>query len=285
MTNPEFSVIVLSFNKADCTRRCMEGLLRTREADFEVVVVDNGSTDGSVEVLEGFRETFADAKHGMHMISNEDNRGASTGRNQALEVIRGETVVFMDNDVYVGDPDWLVKLSGVLKSDEGIGIVGPKLVFAWDPGTIQFAGGGVSRSGRVQFIGRGQPADDTRYNQEREVQFIISACTMFPRKLVDEIGGMDEAFNPVQYEDIDFCYRAREAGYRAVYSPAVTMLHDESATTTGEPSLKNRYLVIKHGMLFKKRWRHMFEKEMGPDDEETLWQPIGRFKQPEITDS
>ena len=55
------------------------------------------------------------------------------------------------------------------------------------------------------------------------------------------------------------------------------MLHDESATTAGEPSLRNNYLVIKHGMIFKQRWRHMFEKEDGPADSETLWKPIGRF--------
>ena len=65
-----------------------------------------------------------------------------------------------------------------------------------------------------------------------------------------------------------------------VYTPAVEMLHDESATTTGEPTLKNSYLVVKHGMLFKKRWQHMFENEDGPGDEETLWKPIGRFAPP-----
>ena len=255
----------------------MEGLLSTRDSAFELIVVDNGSTDGSVGMIEGFQKTFEDARHPMRLIRNATNVGAPTGRNQALAVAEGARIVFMDNDVYMGTPDWLELMAAVLKSGPRIGIVGPKLVFAWDRGTIQFAGGGVSRSGRVQFVGRGQRSDDPRFNVEREVQFVISACMMFPRELVDEIGALDEAYNPVQYEDIDFCYRAREAGWRAIYTPTVEMLHDESATTTGEPTLKNNYLVIKHGMLFKKQWRHMFENEGGPEDDETIWKPIGRF--------
>ncbi len=277
MKRPEFSIIVLSFNKLPCTSRCMEGLLSMRDSDFELVVVDNGSTDGSVGMLEGFQKTFVDANHRMRLIRNPTKLGASTGRNQALQLIDGRIVVFMDNDVYAEEPDWLEKLAAVLKTDEKIGIVGPKLVFARESGMNQFAGGGVSRTGRVQFVGRGRPSDEERFNRQRDVQFIISACMMFPKRLVDEIGPLDEAFNPVQYEDIDFCYRTRRAGYRIVYVPTVEMLHDESTTTMGEPTLKNSYLVIKHGMLFKKRWRHMFEKEDGPSDEETVWKPIGRF--------
>ena len=284
MKRPKFSIIVLSFNKMQCTRRCMEGLLRTRDSNFELVVVDNGSTDGSVGMLEGFQKTFVDANHRMRLIRNPTNLGASSGRNQALQLIDGRIVVFMDNDVYAGEPDWLEKLAAVLKTDEKIGIVGPKLVFARNRRMIQFAGGGVSRTGRVQFVGRGRPSDEERFNRPRDVQFIISACMMFPRKLVEELGPLDEAFNPVQYEDIDFCYRARQAGHRVVYTPTVEMRHDESATTTGEPTLANKRLVIKHGLLFKKRWRHMFEAEDGPDDAETAWKPIGRFKRPDGPD-
>ncbi len=277
VADPAFSIIVLSFNKIACTRRCMDALLTSQGSRFELIVVEQGSTDGSAEMLEACRGRFEDAGHAMTLIRNTDNVGASTGRNQAIEIARGGRIAFLDNDIYVGTPDWLSRLAAVLDQDDRIGIVGPRLVFAWDPKTIQFAGGGVSRSGRVQFVGRGCPADDARFSVPRDVQFVISACMMVPRKLLDEIGAFDEAFNPVQYEDIDLCYRARAAGYRAVYTPTVQMLHDESATTAGEPSLKNNYLVIKHGMEFKRRWRHLFEQEDGPEDTETLWKPIGRF--------
>jgi GT2 family glycosyltransferase len=97
---------------------------------------------------------------------------------------------------------------------------------------------------------------------------------MFTRRLEEEIGGLDEAFNPIQYEDLDFCYRARAKGYRVVYVPEVEVHHWESITSDGTPTLPNRYLIIKHGLLFKKRWRHMFENENGPTEEETQWRRI-----------
>jgi GT2 family glycosyltransferase len=97
---------------------------------------------------------------------------------------------------------------------------------------------------------------------------------MVRRSALDEAGGFDEAFNPVEYEDFDLCYRLRERGYRAVYEPSVEMYHFESVTTAGTESLPNTYLIIKHGLLFKQRWRHMFEKEDGPDDTETKWREV-----------
>lgn len=142
---------------------------------------------------------------------------------------------------------------------------------------IQCAGCAVSPSGRVQFTGRGESADDTRFAGRREVQCGISACMMLKRSTVEEVGYLDEVFNPVQYEDLDYCYRARSKGRRVVYEGAVTMLHDESSTTADTATLNNRYLVVKHGMIFKERWRHVFEKESGPSDDETTWKPIGRF--------
>jgi len=109
---------------------------------------------------------------------------------------------------------------------------------------------------------------------QKDVQCLISACFMFPKSLYDTIGGLDEEFNPIEFEDFDFCYRARRKGYRVVYVPSVEIHHWESITSDGTASLPNTYLIIKHGMLFKKRWRHMFEKEDGPPDSETKWKKI-----------
>ncbi len=272
-----YSIIVLTHNKSACTRRCLESLPGSTDTDWELVVVDNGSTDDTVKLLHEMVDKYKDAGRELRLVLNERNAGASTGRNQGIDATSGEVIVFLDNDMIVGDADWLKKLRAVLDSDEKIGMVVPKLVFADNPAMIQIAGGAVSPTGRVQFIGRGDPADDPRFNERRELQFGISACMMLRRSLVAEVGYLDEAFNPVQFEDVDYCYRARSKGYKVVYEPAVTMLHDESATTAASEGFNNRYIVIKHGLLFKERWRHMFEKENGPRDSEIHWKPIGRF--------
>jgi GT2 family glycosyltransferase len=272
-----FSIIVLAFNKSQHTRRCLESLLASDDADWRLTVVDNGSTDDTPEVLSRLADEYRRAARSIDVLRNPRNLGASTGRNQAIAHASRPIVVFLDNDVTVGDPRWLSKLRATLHSDPAVGIVVPRLVFADNPALIQCAGGAVSRTGRVQFVGRGEPASDKRFAARREVQFGISACMMLKRSVLVDSGGFDEAFNPVQFEDVDLCYRARSRGHKVLYEPAVTMLHDESATTAGSPQLNNQYIVVKHGLLFKERWRHMFENESGPLDSEISWKPIGRF--------
>ncbi len=272
-----YSIIVLTHNNAELTKNCLATLLESRDADWELCVIDNASTDGTRGLLAISVTQYREAGRRMTAIANDRNVGCSTGRNQGIANTTGEFLVFMDNDVAVGDPDWLGKLRRTLEGGDRVGIVAPKLVFAGNPDMIQFAGGAISRTGRVQYIGRGERANDPRYNEPREVQFGISACLMLKRAVVREIGGLDEAFNPVQYEDIDWCYRARSKGWRILYEPSVTMLHDESATTAGVRRSRNAYTIIKHGMLFKERWRQMFEKESGPDDKDIVWKPLGRF--------
>jgi GT2 family glycosyltransferase len=89
-----------------------------------------------------------------------------------------------------------------------------------------------------------------------------------------ESGGFDAAFNPVQFEDFDLCYRLREKGWQCWYLPAIEMYHVESVTTAGTAGLANTRNVIRNGMLFKQRWRHLFEQEDGPADADTRWRPI-----------
>jgi GT2 family glycosyltransferase len=268
------SIVLLSHNKAAYTRECLRSLLETRPTGFEIVSLDNGSTDETPALIAEFADRARPLGIGFQAIRFDRNLGCSTARNQAVASSTGEEIVFLDNDTLLPDPTWLVKLRNVLESDPRIALVGPKICYPFEPHPIQCAGVGVSRSGRVQFRGRGEPADDPRYAKIEEVQALISACFIFRRQLVDEIGGLDEAFNPIQYEDFDFCYRARSRGYRVVYAPDPVVYHWESITSDGTRDIPNRYVIIKNGMLFKKRWRRMFEKENGPSDEETRWKSI-----------
>ena len=271
---PRTSVITLTHNKLPVTRRCLSGWLETEEDDWEIIVVDNGSTDGTREWLGEFADKAEERGVNVRRIFNPDNVGCSTARNMGIQAARGDYLVFADNDVTVRTRSWLQRLRAALDADAARGIVGPKLVYPYAPFPIQCAGAAVSPSGRVQFRGRGEPRDDPRFNRPCEVQCLISACFMFKRAVADRIGGLDEVFNPVEYEDLDFCYRARESGFEVHYEPSVEMYHFESVTTAGTASLPNTYLIIKHGMLFKERWRHMFEQENGPPDEATRWRTM-----------
>lgn len=268
------SIITLTYNKLAVTRRCLPGLLQSADRGWELIVVENGSTDGTPEWLKGFQREAAKAGVKVTVLAHPKNVGCSTARNQGIAAATGEKIVFVDNDVTVRSRNWLGTLSLRLDEDPGLGMVGPKLVYPFAPYRIQFAGGAVSPSGRVQFVGRGEANDDPRFNTRRDVQYVISACFMTRKSVLQETGGFDEAFNPVQFEDTDLCYKARSKGHRIAYEPSIEMYHFESTTTTGTPGVHNTALVIRHGLLFKQRWRHLFEKEGGPPDEAGVWRKI-----------
>jgi len=280
MSHP-FSVVTLTHNKRACTERCLMSFLDTAGTPWELVVVDNGSTDGTPEWLERFRAVAAQRDVPVTVIRNRTNAGCSTARNQGLAAATGECIAFVDNDVALRSRNWLARLGAALSEEANAAAVGPKLVYPFAPYPVQCAGVAISRSGRVRFVGRGEPRDAPGLNARREAQALISACVLFRRRVLEEIGGFDEAFNPVEYEDLDLCYRARSRGYGLLYEPAVEMYHFESVTTAGTPSLPNTSLIIRHGLLFKSRWRRMFENEAGPPDAETAWQ---QFRTPDLSE-
>ena len=271
---PEYSIVILTHNKSEYSRKCVESILASVDAGLEVVVVDNGSTDDTPELLAEMKVEYEKKGWALKAIRNDHNVGCCTGRNQGIDAAEGRHLVFLDNDIMVKDADWLPKMKSVLDQDAAIRMVGPKIIYPFEPHWIQCAGVAISPNGRVQFRGRGCDCTDPRFAEQVDVQCLISATVMMDKALIDEIGGFDEAFNPIEFEDFDLCYRAREKGYRVVYTPHVEVYHWESITSQGTSALPNTYLIIKNGREFKKRWRHMFEQENGPPDAECKWQKI-----------
>ena len=272
-----FSLIVLSYNKLVCTRRCLGAVVQHSvvDAPWELVVVDNGSTDGTRAWLAGELTTMA-AGRGVPvtLLANDRNVGCSTARNQAIAAATGHYLVFLDNDVAPRTRDWLPRLAGELETHPRTALVGPKLVYPYPPHHIQCAGVGISRRGHVCFRGRGEPRDDPRFNRSQPAQCLISACLLARADLVRESGGFDEAFNPVQFEDFDLCYRLRSQGWEARYLPAVEMYHFESITTQGTPAIYNPAVVVRNGLTFQRRWRQLFANEEGPEEAECRWRQV-----------
>ena len=269
------TIIVVSYNKCRYTELCLTSMLQGEPAPRQIVVIDNGSTDGTVAFLEGQFPPLAEERGvRFDLIGNDSNVGACTARNQGLAIALGEYIGFMDNDIAVRSRGWLGILAGVLEERDDYGIVGPKLVFPFEPHNIQHAGAAISKTGRVKYLGRGEPIDSPEHNRRREVQCLISACWLMKSDIPECIGGLDEVFNPAQFEDFDFCYRAREAGRTVLYDPVAEMYHYESVTTDNSPDVNYRYITIRNGMEFKRRWRHMFADEDGPPDEECRWREL-----------
>ncbi|HEU4322764.1 MAG TPA: glycosyltransferase family 2 protein [Roseiflexaceae bacterium] len=239
------SLILLTWNGIAFLPDLLRSLRAQHRPAAEVVVVDNGSTDGSPEWI------AANAPE-WHLIRNPSNRGVAAAWNQALEVARGEFLVMLNQDM-VFRPTWLQALEDAFDHVPQAGIVGGKLLYP-DEQTIQHAGGLV-----LKPVMRGthygyREQDRGQHDQERWVDFVTGAGMAFRRSVFAAIGGFDEQFAPAYYEDTDFCLRAHGAGFGVLYVPQAVAIHIESASLGGSRSERlfrllhrNRLrLVFKH---------------------------------------
>jgi GT2 family glycosyltransferase len=266
---PGYSLIILHHNKAAYSRACLESVLCTAARPLQVINVDNGSTDGTNALLDEW-EVRADAA-GIEVMrmSYGLNIGAVRGRNVALKMAEGDYIGFLDNDTVVAQPNWLDLLRASLSRHPRCGIVAPRLLFPWAPHLVECCGCAVTPAGRIIYLERGAPSGTAP--AEREVQCAISAAWLMPRALVDSVGGLDEAFSPVQYDDLDFCYRARAAGWSVFTQPQCVLYHFEHTTTAGSGDINFAYVTTKNGLLFKKRWESTFHGEAAAGEAEAAW--------------
>ncbi len=261
---PLVSCVVLAHDQLDRTRACLRSLLLSAHRPLEIVAVDNGSQDGTGEWLNGFGKEAEAAGVSLRIHSTGKNEGCSTARNLGLSLARGEVVAFMDNDTALRTRGWVERFLEAFR-DPSVAMIGPKLLFPWVPFPVECAGCSVSRDGWVVYRGRGEPRETPAFSAPCEVQALISAWIASPRAWLEKAGGFDEHFNPIQFEDIDLCYRLRVKGGKVLYLPSVEHYHFEGGTSTKTAGLNFRYSTIRNGMKFKARWKAVVENENGPE--------------------
>lgn len=212
-------VIVLNWNGRSWLGPCLDALRQQTFRDFETVVVDNGSTDESVEMV---RSRFPK----VHVLALPANVGFAAGNNVGAGGSSARYLVFLNNDTKP-QPDWLQTLVDVAESDAGIGLVTSQLVFMDHPDIVDSAGDGYLRCGGAFKIGHGQPVG-ARVGVE-EVFGACGAAFLIRTELFERLGGFDEDLFMV-YEDVDLSYRARLIDARCVCAKAAVVGHAGSAT-------------------------------------------------------
>jgi GT2 family glycosyltransferase len=221
------SVIILNWNGRDMTAQCLDRLKHQTMRDFEVVLVENGSVDGS---LEYFREKYRDYP-GLTILPQPRNLGFDGGVTQGLAVARGEFVALLNNDA-LPDPDWLEVLLARMTSDQKIAICQPKVLQL--PKSSQ--GYLIDTTGDYYNIWgvphpRGRDKVDSGQFDRAEPVFSAGASAALYRKPVfDKLGWFDNEFF-AYYEDVDISFRARLAGYEVWYEPATVVYHQVGGTS------------------------------------------------------
>lgn len=233
------SIIIPVFNKVELTAQCLTKLAEvTTDPDFEVIIVDNHSTDGTEAFL---KQLGGDVR----VIRNEDNLGFAKACNQGAQAARGRYLVFLNNDT-IPLRGWLKAMVDEVETHPEVGIVGSKLLYANE--TIQHAGVVFDRTFLTPYHAyRTMPHDHPAVNKRREFRVVTGACMLVRRELFDAIGGFDEAFRN-GFEDVDFCLKAGDRGHRVVYQPKSVVFHLESQSP-------GRKLHDHHNSrLFQARW-------------------------------
>ncbi len=230
----DLSVIVVNWNTCRLLEACLQSVEAARkDLAVDVLVVDNGSTDGSVELV---RERFpAD-----ELIANAGNRGYAGANNQAVERARGRYLFLLNSDAEV-ETAALRALVAYADDHPEAGVIGPKLL---NPdGTLQPSGGRfptpastiASLLGLNRLTGRPRYGTGRDYSVPAEVDEVSGAAMLIRREVIDQIGGLDEGF-AWGYEDVDYCLRARRAGWRVHYVPDARVMHHWGGTQQLAPA-------------------------------------------------
>jgi GT2 family glycosyltransferase len=243
MNCPQVSIIILNWNGKENTINCLEALKLTTYSNYETIVVDNGSTDGSVKY---FRDNYPWIK----ILENGKNLGFAEGNNVAIrEVLKNKKskyISLLNNDTIV-KPDWLEKLVDVLESDEKIGSCQPKILLLKNPDTIDAVGISIDRYGGASQEGNNEK-DTGQYDQITEVFGVCAGAALYRVKMLNQIGLFDEDFF-AYYEDVDLAIRARLFGWKSACIPQAVIYHIHSATLGNDSPFK-RYLLERNSYYY-----------------------------------
>ena len=236
--SPLISVIVVNWNRRELLRSCLRSLNSQNGVPHEIILVDNGSADGSVEMAEA--ET-----PNIRIIRNTTNQGFCRANNQGIELARAPHIALLNNDAEA-DSDWLRALLSVVERRPDVGMVASKILVWEDPRRIDKTGHLIWPDGQNRGRGTGE-VDRGQYDREEEVLWPDGCAALYRKAMLDEIGGFDEDLFAYG-DDAELGLRARIAGWKCIYTPAAVVRHHRGATL-GVRSSRRLELIERNRLL------------------------------------
>jgi len=238
------SIILLNWNNPYDTVECIESLKEISYPNYEIIVVDNNSTDDSIKELENIRN--------IQLIRNDSNLGFAGGNNVGIEYAlkrSSDLILLLNNDTVV-EKEFLSVLVKRAVADKNVGIIGNKVYYYSEPAKIWSAGGGITRLTKRTFQYGENKIDKKRFIREMEVDFLSGCCMLIKREVFERIGLLDAEYF-MYYEDVDFCLRAKKL-FKIIYTPGAIIWHKVSATSN--KSYRDYYRMRNYIYLLRKRY-------------------------------
>jgi GT2 family glycosyltransferase len=250
---PLVSIIVLSYNNLTLTKECLESIEKyTNYLNYEVIIVDNASTDGTQDYLK---------KYFFHhtLILNTENKGAM-GNNCGIKASRGEYIVFLSNDTLV-TPGWLTTMVNHFKRNPQLGLLGPVTNNIGNEAKIN-----VSYIHPRDMFPEVQKITANSMGKLFRLKALAFFCVMMPRKIIEQVGVLDEQFSLGYFEDDDYCHRVEAAGYIVCCADDVFIHHYLSATYGKMRSGAREALFENNKKLYEVKWgpweKHHYREEL-----------------------
>lgn len=226
------SIVIVNWNGKQYLGECLSALMAQTYSPIEIILVDNGSEDGSVDfVAESFPE--------VRIIENGENLGFAAGNNVAIRVARGDYIITLNNDTRA-EPDWLEELVKVAEADPKIGMCASKMLFYHHTGVLNSTGISLNIAG-IAWDRRSGERDDGLEREPVEIFGPCAGAALYRREMLNEVGLFDEDFF-IYHEDVDLAWRARSRGWRCMYNPRAVVYHVHSGTGMEGSAFKNRLL-------------------------------------------
>lgn len=241
MTSELFSIVIVNYNGKDYLKKCIESILKNNYNNWEIVVVDNGSKDGSLEMISG---ELGDISN-LHLIKLSTNRGPAYARNIGVKASKGEIVGFLDNDTEV-DSNWITNAVKYFQKDLSVGILQCKLLMLENKKQFDYAGEYLSSLGFLIQRASYREEDSGQYDNPKEILAAKSAGMFIRKDVFNKIGGFDDDYF-IFVEETDLGWRAWLSGYQAIFAYDSIVFHNFSSTNKIVDSNFNNYLTRFHG--------------------------------------
>jgi glycosyltransferase involved in cell wall biosynthesis len=252
---PMVSLIIPTRNGLELIRQCVESiLLKTTYSNYEIIIIDNGSDDQ--ETLDYFDSLRSESR--IRIVRDGRPFNYSALNNAAVKVAKGEVLGLLNNDLEVMSSDWLSEMVSISLQSQ-VGAVGARL---WYPNnTLQHGGvilgiGGVAGHAHSR-LSRGQKGYFSRAELIQSFSAVTAACLIIRKNIYEKVGGLNEENLPVAFNDVDFCLRVRELGYRNIWTPYAELYHHESATRGYEDTLEKQARFAMETLYMKQRWGNL----------------------------
>ncbi len=237
--NPKLSVVMVTHGAWPLTERAIGALIEHTRVAFELIVIDNASTDGTAARLSQL--------DGARVVLNEDNRGFGPATNQGAQLARGEYLVLLNSDAFV-HRGWSEPLLEAA-SEPAVGAVVPRYLDR--AGLLQEAGVLLARDGTVALYGEGDDPSRGCYRFRRTVDYGSAVCLLIGRETFASLGGFDDVYAPAYYEDSDLCLRLAQRGLSVLYEPRSTVTHVRYGSGGLDQAVA---LSERNRRLFVERW-------------------------------